>query len=41
MDDLAWAPDGQRIVGVLPSPKQESVDDQLVILDVGTLISSR
>jgi hypothetical protein len=38
---LAWSPDGQRILAALPPSGPELRNDELVILDVGTLISDR
>jgi hypothetical protein len=34
-----WSPDGQRIVGTVTVADPESLDSELVILDVGALLS--
>ena len=41
MNNLGWSPDGQRIVGTVHLPVQGPANDELVILDVGALISDR
>jgi WD40 repeat protein len=40
LDELAWSPDGQQIVGVFnPNPAQWPPRDQVLVLDVATTVS--